>query len=417
MILLIGIVKKNAIMMIDFALEVERHGNKNSRDAIFEACLLRFRPIMMTTMAALLGALPLALGTGDGAELRRPLGISIVGGLILSQLLTLYTTPVVYLYLDRFGLWLRSRRGRARRWGEPCGAKRELTRMAPMVARSCCDVARLRSSLPVAIAALFGCMVGPNYVRPPLDTPAAYKEAQGWKQAEPKDEQPRGNWWEVFNDPDLNALVTQVAISNQTIKAAEARVREARAMTAAARAALFPLVTADASATRSGSGGGSGRGAALASTGQVARIGNNFNVALDASWEIDLWGGIRRTIEASEATAQASAAILEQRSFPRRRCWPKTTSCCAWRTRRSACSTTPSRRTRNRCSSHATSTPSGWPVAPTSRRRRRNSSRRRRRQSMPGCSARNSSTPSPCSSASRRRSSRSRPSPSRPRSR
>ena len=92
-------------MMIDFALEAERNRNKNSREAIFEACLLRFRPIMMTTMAALLAAVPLALGTGDGAEFRQPLGISIVGGLIVSQMLTLYTTPVVYLYLDRFSLW------------------------------------------------------------------------------------------------------------------------------------------------------------------------------------------------------------------------------------------------------------------------------------------------------------------------
>ncbi len=106
-ILLIGIVKKNAIMMIDFALDAERNRNKNSRDAIFEACLLRFRPIMMTTMAALLAAVPLALGTGDGAEFRQPLGISIVGGLIVSQMLTLFTTPVVYLYLDRFSLWTR----------------------------------------------------------------------------------------------------------------------------------------------------------------------------------------------------------------------------------------------------------------------------------------------------------------------
>jgi multidrug efflux pump len=104
-ILLIGIVKKNAIMMIDFALDTERRHGKRPEEAIFEACLLRFRPIMMTTMCALLGALPLALGTGYGAELRRPLGISIMGGLIVSQLLTLYTTPVVYLYLDRFRLW------------------------------------------------------------------------------------------------------------------------------------------------------------------------------------------------------------------------------------------------------------------------------------------------------------------------
>jgi multidrug efflux pump len=109
-ILLIGLVKKNAIMMIDFALDAERSRGLPTRQAIYEACLLRFRPIMMTTNAALFGALPLAIGLGEGSELRRPLGISIVGGLIVSQMLTLYTTPVVYLYLDRLRLWLR--RGR-----------------------------------------------------------------------------------------------------------------------------------------------------------------------------------------------------------------------------------------------------------------------------------------------------------------
>jgi multidrug efflux pump len=114
-ILLIGIVKKNAIMMIDFALEAERTEGKSPVDAIYQACLLRFRPIMMTTMAALLGALPLALGLGVGSELRRPLGIAIVGGLIFSQLLTLYTTPVVYLYLDRRRLWFQRRRARLAR--------------------------------------------------------------------------------------------------------------------------------------------------------------------------------------------------------------------------------------------------------------------------------------------------------------
>jgi multidrug efflux pump len=104
-ILLIGIVKKNAIMMIDFAIQAERVEGKDTREAIFEACMLRFRPIMMTTMAAIFGALPLAFGTGMGSELRRPLGITIVGGLVLSQMLTLYTTPVVYLYMDRLRLW------------------------------------------------------------------------------------------------------------------------------------------------------------------------------------------------------------------------------------------------------------------------------------------------------------------------
>jgi multidrug efflux pump len=110
-VLLIGIVKKNAIMMIDFALQVEREEGLSPEDSIFKACILRFRPILMTTTAALFGALPLAFGTGTGSELRRPLGITIVGGLIVSQLLTLYTTPVVYLTFDRIRLWVESRRG------------------------------------------------------------------------------------------------------------------------------------------------------------------------------------------------------------------------------------------------------------------------------------------------------------------
>ncbi len=116
-ILLIGIVKKNAIMMIDFALEAERKHGKSSLEAIEEACLLRFRPIMMTTMAALLGALPLAIGSGTGSELRRPLGIAIVGGLIVSQMLTLFTTPVIYLYMERVRLWGESVRRRI--WRKP----------------------------------------------------------------------------------------------------------------------------------------------------------------------------------------------------------------------------------------------------------------------------------------------------------
>ncbi|HZC95347.1 MAG TPA: efflux RND transporter permease subunit, partial [Bradyrhizobium sp.] len=117
-ILLIGIVKKNAIMMIDFALDAERNEGKPPREAIYQACLLRFRPIIMTTMAAVLGALPLMIGTGAGSELRHPLGISIVGGLLVSQVLTLFTTPVIYLWFDRLGVRFAGRADRSGEVGE-----------------------------------------------------------------------------------------------------------------------------------------------------------------------------------------------------------------------------------------------------------------------------------------------------------
>jgi HAE1 family hydrophobic/amphiphilic exporter-1 len=114
-IMLIGIVKKNAIMMVDFAIERERHGNKTAEEAIYEGCLIRFRPIMMTTMAALMGTLPIALGSGAGADSRRPLGLAVVGGLVFSQAVTLYLTPVFYTYMDRFQTWAENRFGKLSR--------------------------------------------------------------------------------------------------------------------------------------------------------------------------------------------------------------------------------------------------------------------------------------------------------------
>src|SRR5213080_3005396 len=167
----------------------------------------------------------------------------------------------------------------------------------------------MRAWILTATAALSACMVGPNYVRPPADAPAAFKETQGWKNAQPRDAAIRGSWWEVFGDAQLNALEAQVDVSNQTLKAAEARVREARALVQQARAGLFPTVSANASATRSG-GGGSSRSAGLDTRNSSRGPSNNYNLALDANWELDLWGRVRRSIESNEASAQASAGDL-----------------------------------------------------------------------------------------------------------
>jgi len=162
-----------------------------------------------------------------------------------------------------------------------------------------------RSTLAfLVVCSLAGCAVGPDYKRPDVETPQAFKEAGDWRLAQPGDETARGRWWEAFGDPQLNALVEQVEISNQNVVAAEARFRQARALVAASRAALFPSLNADASITRSRSPSGVIGGTT------AGRVLTNRSASLDASWEFDLWGKLRRGVESSEANAQAGAANL-----------------------------------------------------------------------------------------------------------
>ena len=315
-ILLIGIVKKNAILMIDFALAAERNEGMNSRDAIYQACLLRFRPILMTTMAALLGALPLALGRGTGSELRRPLGIAIVGGLIFSQMLTLYTTPIVYLYLDRMRLRRRARAAIVfqRRllnhlWDDtwtkwlmkPTTGQYEFKSMTSLI--------RKIQPLPALFVSIFfflaGCAVGPKYQTPAVQTPEAYKENKDWKVATPQDAAVREKWWEVYNDSQLNSLEEQVNVSNQSIAAAVASFEQARALIKEARSQYFPTVSANPAITNERT---------VAPHGQPASSNSSFteySLPFDASWEPDLWGRVRNTVRGNVAGAQASAADLE----------------------------------------------------------------------------------------------------------
>jgi len=152
---------------------------------------------------------------------------------------------------------------------------------------------------------LAGCAAGPDYVRPQIETPAQFKEMQGWRPAEPRDALPRGSWWTMFGDRELDALMARVDLSNQTLRAAEARFRQSRALADQARAALFPALSANGSATRS-------KSPSLSNQPSFA-VGavNNYNVALNSSWELDVWGRVRRSVEAGEAGWQASAADLE----------------------------------------------------------------------------------------------------------
>ena len=156
----------------------------------------------------------------------------------------------------------------------------------------------------IAVIILGGCAVGPDYKRPETAAPAQYKELAGWRQAQPRDAAPRGPWWALFGEPELDALMKRVEVSNQTIRAADARLRQARAVADQARAGLFPTVSATGSATRS-------KSPSLANAPTTSRAVNTFSATGNASWELDLWGKVRRSIESGEASWQASAADLE----------------------------------------------------------------------------------------------------------
>ncbi|MDD5331002.1 MAG: efflux transporter outer membrane subunit [Sulfuricella sp.] len=167
---------------------------------------------------------------------------------------------------------------------------------------------RVTTLIVLAIPALAACTVGPDYVRPSVEAPAAYKEAGSWKAAEPADHLARGKWWEIFGDPQLDALEEQVNISNQTVRLAEAQFRQARALAQGARAAYYPTVNGDVSVTRSGGAGSARRGGTTAGSSGTA---TDYNLALDAAWEADVWGRVRRSVESGDANSQASAADLE----------------------------------------------------------------------------------------------------------
>ena len=305
MFMLMGIVKKNGIMIVDFAQQRVEQGMRDDQ-AIHDASMERFRPIIMTTLAALMGALPIALGFGADGSSRRPLGLVVVGGLIVSQFITLYITPAIYLYLEEFRrtCWIASlSSAQATRI---CLPPEMPLRSAPeyptnaMTKRVSDTHSVWRRSL-LTCAAFFcvaGCSVGPNYKRPSVDVPSTYRDLSS-DQTTSANFASLGDqkWWEVFQDKALQDLVRAAIAKNYDVRIAAARVLEAQAQLGITRADQFPSL----------SGGGSVTAEHSPAIGPIPSYQTNLGqLTLSGAWNLDFWGRYRRATEAARAGLLAS---------------------------------------------------------------------------------------------------------------
>jgi len=293
-IVLIGLACKNAILIVEFA-KVKQDEGKSPIDAAIEACRLRLRPILMTSIAFIAGVFPLVKSHGAGAEMRQAMGVAVFAGMIGVTLFGLFLTPVFYVVLMKLG-W--KKKEAAEKSSGPALGSAGAGAAAGLVGLG------LLFAIPSAQAGWL--KVGPDYKRPPTSVPTDYKAAElgNWKQGEPLDNVPKGNWWQVFHDSALNDLATQAIQSNQDLKAAVARVEQARATARVARSELLPSLNLDPSFTRQ-------RYSPNQSPSFGALTANTFNAPLDLSYEVDLWGRVRRGFESSRAEAQASLAAFQ----------------------------------------------------------------------------------------------------------
>src|SRR5882724_6563870 len=289
LIVLVGLACKNAILIVEFAKHKQDEG-KSPVEAAIEACRLRLRPILMTSIAFIAGVFPLVKSHGAGAEMRQAMGIAVFSGMIGVTLFGLFLTPVFYVMLMKLG-WKKKPAPTPEHKGSALGS------------------AGAAAAVIIVLMLTFGSAkagiltVGPDYHQPSNSAPAEYKamELGAWKEGRPLDNVPKGNWWQVFGDETLNDLEAQALGSNQDLKAAVARVDQARATARVARSEFLPNVNLDPSYSRQ-----------RFSPNEVPSFGNltanSFSLPVDLSYEVDLWGRVRRSFESARADAQASLA-------------------------------------------------------------------------------------------------------------
>ncbi|MDB6022303.1 MAG: hypothetical protein JWQ04_2160, partial [Pedosphaera sp.] len=294
LIVLVGLACKNAILIVEFAKHKQDDEGLSPFQAVVEASRLRLRPILMTSIAFIAGVFPLVVAHGAGAEMRQAMGVAVFSGMIGVTLFGLFLTPVFYVTLMKLGFKKKA-------------AAVPLAKGPALGSHGAVAGIVVAAALFLVGSANAGLLtVGPDYNPPVNSVPANYKafELGAWKQGRPLDNMPRGNWWEIFADTNLNILESQALSANQDVKAAVARVDQARATARVARGEFFPNVNFDPSFTRQ-----------RFSPNQVPSFGNitanTFNTPLDLSYEVDLWGRVRRGFESARADAQASLAALD----------------------------------------------------------------------------------------------------------
>jgi multidrug efflux pump len=289
LIVLVGLACKNAILIVEFA-KIKQDEGLTPFDAAIEACRLRLRPILMTSIAFIAGVFPLVVASGAGAEMRQAMGIAVFSGMIGVTIFGLFLTPVFYVTLMKFG------------WKKKTSAT-EPKIILPGSNAAATGIVTITLLFTIVSANAGLLTVGPDYKTPSNSVPANYKAAElgNWKEGRPLDNVPKGNWWEIFGDTNLNTLETQAVAANQQLKAAIARVDEARSTARIARGELLPSLSFDPNYTRQ-------RYSPNANPSFGNLTANTFSTPLDLSYEVDLWGRVRRSFQSARADAQASLA-------------------------------------------------------------------------------------------------------------